>query len=43
VININGGVYAGLCTSGGLGTMCETYEGKEERLNYKAICFPNYS
>ena len=29
-------------TSGGLGTMCETYEGKVETLNYKTIRYPGH-
>ncbi|MCF8719163.1 saccharopine dehydrogenase family protein [Nitrospina gracilis] len=30
-------------TSGGLGTMCETYDGKVERLNYKTIRYPGHN
>jgi len=29
-------------TSGGLGTMCETYEGKVDTLNYKSIRYPGH-
>ncbi|CAI2719728.1 saccharopine dehydrogenase family protein [Nitrospina watsonii] len=30
-------------TSGGLGTMCETYEGRVEKLNYKTIRYPGHN
>jgi saccharopine dehydrogenase (NAD+, L-lysine-forming) len=29
-------------TSGGLGTMCETYLGKVENLDYKTMCYPGH-
>jgi saccharopine dehydrogenase-like NADP-dependent oxidoreductase len=29
-------------TSGGLGTMCETYEGRVERLDYKTLRYPGH-
>ena len=29
-------------TSGGLGTMCETFEGKVDTLNYKTIRYPGH-
>jgi saccharopine dehydrogenase-like NADP-dependent oxidoreductase len=29
-------------TSGGLGTMCETYEGRVEELNYKTMRYPGH-
>ncbi|UKJ06189.1 saccharopine dehydrogenase family protein [Solitalea lacus] len=41
-ININGGIYEAFYTSGGLGTMCETYEGKVDRLDYKTIRYPGH-
>lgn len=36
-IDINGKQYEAFNTSGGLGTMCETYAGKVRTLNYKTI------
>jgi len=42
VININGAAYEAFYTSGGLGTMCETYEGRVERLDYKTIRYPGH-
>jgi saccharopine dehydrogenase-like NADP-dependent oxidoreductase len=30
-------------TSGGLGTMCETYDGKVENLDYKSIRYPGHA
>lgn len=41
-ININGREYEAFLTSGGLGTMCETLEGKVETLNYKTIRYPGH-
>ncbi|HLW31319.1 MAG TPA: saccharopine dehydrogenase C-terminal domain-containing protein [Aequorivita sp.] len=41
-ININGRQYEAFLTSGGLGTMCETLEGKVEALNYKTIRYPGH-
>ena len=29
-------------TSGGLGTMCETYEGRVQRLDYKTMRYPGH-
>ena len=29
-------------TSGGLGTLCETYDGKVNHLNYKTIRYPGH-
>lgn len=37
IIDINGKQYEAFNTSGGLGTMCETYAGKIRTLNYKTI------
>jgi len=36
-LRIEGGGYEAFNTSGGLGTMCETFEGRVETLNYKTI------
>ena len=41
-ININGRQYEAFLTSGGLGTMCETLEGRVEALNYKTIRYPGH-
>src|SRR5690554_358750 len=41
-ININGRQYEAFLTSGGLGTMCETIEGKVDTLNYKTIRYPGH-
>lgn len=41
-ININGKPYEAFLTSGGLGTLCETLEGKVESLNYKTIRYPGH-
>jgi saccharopine dehydrogenase-like NADP-dependent oxidoreductase len=38
-----GGVELEAClTSGGLGTMCETYEGRVQRLDYKTMRYPGH-
>lgn len=42
LININGRRYEAFSTSGGLGTMCETLEGKVDTLNYKTIRYPGH-
>ena len=44
VINeyLNGRQYEAFLTSGGLGTMCETLEGKVDTLNYKTIRYPGH-
>jgi acyl-CoA synthetase (AMP-forming)/AMP-acid ligase II len=42
-INIEGRDYEAFSTSGGLGTMCETYEGKVDTLNYKTIRYPGHA
>src|SRR5690554_7292159 len=42
IININGRQYEAFLTSGGLGTMCETLEGKVDTLNYKTIRYPGH-
>lgn len=41
-INIEGQEFEAFSTSGGLGTMCETYEGKLDTLNYKTIRYPGH-
>ena len=41
-INIEGASYEAFYTSGGLGTMCETYEGKIDKLDYKTIRYPGH-
>ncbi len=41
-ININGRQYEAFLTSGGLGTMCETLQGKVDTLNYKTIRYPGH-
>lgn len=42
IININGRQYEAFLTSGGLGTMCETLEGKVDTLNYKTMRYPGH-
>ena len=41
-INIGGKEFEAFTTSGGLGTMCETFEGKVDTLNYKSIRYPGH-
>ena len=41
-INIEGQEFEAFSTSGGLGTMCETFEGKVDTLNYKTIRYPGH-
>ncbi len=41
-INIGGREFEAFTTSGGLGTMCETYDGKVDTLNYKTIRYPGH-
>ncbi len=41
-ITINGAPYEAFYTSGGLGTMCETYAGRVDKLNYKTIRYPGH-
>lgn len=41
-INIDGSEYEAFYTSGGLGTMCESFEGKVDTLNYKTIRYPGH-
>jgi saccharopine dehydrogenase-like NADP-dependent oxidoreductase len=42
-IYIGGEEYEAFSTSGGLGTMCETYEGKVDTLNYKTMRYPGHA
>lgn len=42
ILRINGVEYEAFTTSGGLGTMTETYEGKVDALNYKSIRYPGH-
>ncbi|MEO0337960.1 MAG: saccharopine dehydrogenase C-terminal domain-containing protein [Bacteroidota bacterium] len=42
-INIEGQEFEAFTTSGGLGTMCETYEGQVDTLNYKTIRYPGHA
>jgi saccharopine dehydrogenase-like NADP-dependent oxidoreductase len=41
-ILVNGLVMESFTTSGGLGTMCETYAGSVQELNYKTIRYPGH-
>ena len=41
-INIEGQEFEAFSTSGGLGTLCETFEGKVDTLNYKTIRYPGH-
>jgi saccharopine dehydrogenase-like NADP-dependent oxidoreductase len=41
-INLEGNEFEAFSTSGGLGTMCETYAGKVDTLNYKTIRYPGH-
>lgn len=41
-ILINGLVLEAFTTSGGLGTMCETYAGRVQELNYKTMRYPGH-
>lgn len=43
LINIEGQEFEAFSTSGGLGTMCETLEGKADTLNYKTIRYPGHA
>ncbi|WP_149242726.1 saccharopine dehydrogenase C-terminal domain-containing protein [Dyadobacter sp. 32] len=42
MINIEGQEFEAFSTSGGLGTMCETFEGRVDTLNYKTIRYPGH-
>jgi saccharopine dehydrogenase (NAD+, L-lysine-forming) len=41
-ILIDGARYEAFTTSGGLGTMCETFAGRVDRLDYKSIRYPGH-
>jgi saccharopine dehydrogenase-like NADP-dependent oxidoreductase len=41
-MNIEGQEYEAFTTSGGLGTMCTTFAGKVDTLNYKTIRYPGH-
>jgi saccharopine dehydrogenase-like NADP-dependent oxidoreductase len=41
-INIEGQEFEAFTTSGGLGTMCETFAGRVDTLNYKTIRYPGH-
>ena len=43
IIVINGLQLEAFTTSGGLGTMCETYHGQVENLDYKSIRYPGHA
>ena len=43
LINIEGQEFEAFSTSGGLGTMCDTLEGKVDTLNYKTIRYPGHA
>jgi saccharopine dehydrogenase-like NADP-dependent oxidoreductase len=40
--SLDGVTYEAFNTSGGLGTLCETLEGKVETLNYKTVRYPGH-
>jgi saccharopine dehydrogenase-like NADP-dependent oxidoreductase len=42
-INIEGQEFEAFTTSGGLGTLCETLEGRVDTLNYKTIRYPGHA
>ena len=42
IILVHGLVLEAFTTSGGLGTMCETYFGKVQELNYKTMRYPGH-
>jgi saccharopine dehydrogenase (NAD+, L-lysine-forming) len=42
MIIIEGTQYEAFTTSGGLGTMCETFAGRVDRLDYKSIRYPGH-
>ncbi len=42
IIVVDGNQLEAFTTSGGLGTMCETFEGRVEKLNYKTIRYPGH-
>ncbi len=42
-IYVGGEEFEAFSTSGGLGTMCETFEGKVDTLNYKTMRYPGHA
>ncbi len=42
IIVVDGNQLEAFTTSGGLGTMCETFEGKVTKLNYKTMRYPGH-
>jgi saccharopine dehydrogenase-like NADP-dependent oxidoreductase len=42
VFSLDGTEYEAFNTSGGLGTLCDTLEGKVENLNYKTVRYPGH-
>lgn len=42
IISLDGVEYEAFNTSGGLGTLCETLEGKVKNLNYRTIRYPGH-
>ena len=42
-IQFEGNEFEAFSTSGGLGTMCDTFEGKVDTLNYKTIRYPGHA
>jgi len=42
-LHVNGRKYEAFTTSGGLGTMCETFKGRVENLDYKTIRYPGHA
>jgi saccharopine dehydrogenase-like NADP-dependent oxidoreductase len=43
MINIEGQEFEAFSTSGGLGTLCETLDGKVDTLNYKTMRYPGHA
>src|SRR5699024_10313323 len=39
---LGGREFEAALTSGGLGTMCQTYEGRVQRLDYKTLRYPGH-
>ncbi len=42
-LSLDGVAYEAFNTSGGLGTLCETFQGKVETLNYRTIRYPGHA
>ena len=40
--SLDGITYEAFNTSGGLGTLCETFDGKITHLEYKTVCYPGH-